>query len=269
MVRTFVWGSFWLCLTAAEIASAAGPIKVVARDVRALGDGRCVASVAVRYNEPIQNPWQPQSQLLKSSRNVVQCSKAEDEADRLIRIVETNLLFEARRRADDNNTQIRSVKLAVDAHVRSDAASEARLLKVLPAGSRIHVRSVTPIWYAITDARGEPMDGFLHYAELAGDFSEPAPVTAKLRTACNSRVRAQPSLEADVVGQLPCNEPVRVISAGNGWFELIAATGHGSGTYIHGALLNKSPVRKNHLTQGKTHKTQSVAGSPMLLASSH
>jgi len=229
------------CLLFISEAAQAGATKVVARDVRRIGNGNCEASVAVRYNEPIQNPWQRQSGLLKASRRVVQCTGAQLAADSLIRDLESELLLQAQRRSDDNNAQIRSVTLAADAYVRSDATSESRLLKILPAGSHIHLRSMTPTWYAITDMRGNPIDGFVHYSELAGDVSAPQKILSTMTTACNARVRAQPSIDARVLQTLPCKQSLRVIAASAGWYELASAGGAPTGRYIHGAVLK--PVR--------------------------
>ena len=231
----------WAMPLALLSLEAVAATQVVARDVRKIGNGNCVASVAVRYNEPIQNPWQQQSRLLKTSRRVVPCSGAQGAADGLIRDLEGVLLMQAQRRSDDANAQIRSVTLAAEAHVRSDATSESRLLKTLPAGTRINLRSLTPVWYGITDARGDPIGGFLHYSELAGDIGAPTRILSTMTTACNARVRAQPNIESRVLQSLPCNQPLSVLALAGGWYEIASAAGVPAGRYIHGAVLK--PVR--------------------------
>lgn len=225
------------CVTAVAVDAT----QVVARDIRKIGNGNCVAAVAVRYNEPIQNPWTQQARLLKSSRKVVQCAKAQQVADGLIRDLETDLLVQAQRRADADNSQVHSIVLADEAYVRRQATSESPLLKILPAGTRINVRSLTPTWYGLTDARGNPTDGFLHYSELVGNFSAPQPILSAMTAACNARVRAKPNVEAPVLQSLRCGQPLRVVAAGSGWYEVAGADGTRSGRYVHGAVL--TPVR--------------------------
>ena len=222
-------------------ALAVDATQVVARDIRKIGNGNCVASVAVRYNEPIQNPWSQQARLLKSSRKIVQCAKAQTVADGLIRDLETDLLLQAQRRADLDNSQVHAVVLADEAYVRRQATSESPLLKILPAGSRINVRSLTPTWYGLTDARGNPTEGFLHYSELAGTFSAPKQILSSMTAACNARVRSKPSVEAPVLQSLRCGQSLRVVAASNGWYEVAASDGRPSGHYVHGAVL--TPVR--------------------------
>jgi uncharacterized protein YgiM (DUF1202 family) len=234
-----LWGA--VLLSSSFAAMAVDATKVVARDIRKIGNGNCVASVAVRYNEPIQNPWSQPARLLKSSRRVVQCAKAQTVADGLIRDLETDLLLQAQRRADLDNTQVHSVTLADEAYVRRQATSESPLLKILPAGTRINVRSLTPTWYGLTDARGNPTDGFLHYSELVGTFSAPQQILSAMTAACNARVRAKPSADATILQSLRCGQPLRVVSAGSGWYEVAAADGRPTGRYVHGAVLN--PIR--------------------------
>ncbi|WP_428311703.1 SH3 domain-containing protein [Hydrocarboniphaga sp.] len=234
-----LWGAVLCALTGNALAVDA--TQVVARDIRKIGNGNCVASVAVRYNEPIHNPWSQQARLLKSSRKVVQCAKAQTAADGLIRDLESDLLLQAQRRADLDNSQVHSVVLADEAYVRRQATSESPLLKILPAGTRINVRSLTPTWYGLTDARGNPTDGFLHYSELAGTFSAPQRILSSMTAACNARLRSKPSVDAPVLQSLRCGQPLRVVSAGSGWYEVAAGDGHPSGQYVHGAVL--TPVR--------------------------
>ncbi|MDB5970895.1 MAG: hypothetical protein JWQ90_3345 [Hydrocarboniphaga sp.] len=222
-------------------AAAVDATHVVARDIRRIGGGNCIASVAVRYNEPIQNPWSQPARLLKSSRRTVQCSQAQVAADGLIRDLETDLLLQAQRRADIDNTQVHSVTLADEAYVRRQASAESPLLKILPAGTRINLRSLTPTWYGITDARGNPTEGFLHYSELAGKFSPPQKILSSMTAACNARVRAKPSIEAPIVQSLSCGQRLRVVAASGGWYEVAGSDGRPAGAYVHGAVL--TPVR--------------------------
>jgi uncharacterized protein YgiM (DUF1202 family) len=235
------WGLLSLLICAE--ASALEATKVVARDIRKIGNGNCVASVAVRYNEPIENPWTQQARLLKSSRRVVQCTKAQATADGLIRDLESDLLLQAQRRADVDNALVHSVTLADAAYVRTQATSESPLLKVLPAGTRIHVRSLTPTWYGLTDARGNPTDGFLHYSELAGEFSAPQRVFTTMTAACAARVRSKPSADAPIVQSLRCGQPLHVVSVSGGWYEVASSDGKPIGQYVHSAVLTPAHNR--------------------------
>lgn len=238
---SFKWGL--LLLIACVQTQAAAATQVVARDIRRIGDGNCVASVAVRYNEPIHNPWSQPSRLLKASRTTVQCAKAQLAADRLIRSLESDLLMQAQLRSDVDNSQVRSLRLADDAHVRRQASAESPLLKVLPAGTRINLRSLTPTWFGLTDERGNPIDGFLHYSELAGDVGAPQDILSSMTAACNARVRAEPSIDATVMQSLSCGQKLRVIAVRGGWYELAAVDGKPVGRYIHGAVLTPAQPR--------------------------
>lgn len=233
-----LWGTLTLVVCAQAVA--VDVTQVVARDIRRIGNGNCVASVAVRYNEPIQSPWTQAPRLLKASRRVVQCAKAQLAADGLIRDLESDLLLQAQRRADLDNSRVHSVVLADAAYVRRQATSESVLLKILPAGTRVNVRSLTPVWYGITDARGNPTEGFLHYSEIVGDFSAPSPILSSMTAACNARVRDQPSVDARILQSLHCGQPLRVVSTENGWYELASADGRRSGRYVYGGVLKPS-----------------------------
>jgi hypothetical protein len=236
----FLWGVLALTLTAnawATVRLQDAHTQVVARDIRKLGNGLCVASVTVRYAEASQ-PMSVAQRLLRSSRQTVACTKADETADLLTRQLEVELLVQAQIQVNDDNTRVRSFALKPGTQLRAEATSLAPVVRRLPAGGGLQARSVTPSWYAVTDAIGTPIGGYFHASTIAMEVGKPQPGLSQVAAACNARLRSAPSSKGRVVQSLSCGQALSVIMQGqNGWYEVVSASGAPQGRYINGKVV--------------------------------
>ncbi len=211
--------------------------QIVARDIRKIGDGSCLISATVRYNEPYQR-LSTAPRLLRSSRVAAPCSKANVAADALIRKLEGQLLLDAQNRVNLDNTRVRTFTLARDVPLRLEATFRSSIIRRSNNGERVMARSMTPSWYAVTDADGNPTSGYFHVSAILAEVAEPQRVVGRVAASCNARLRAAPSTRARVLRSLPCNQPLNVMINGrDGWYEVVSADGVAQGRYINGTAL--------------------------------
>lgn len=252
----FLWAALAL-LTALEAGSAA-LTEVVARDIRKLGDGSCEASVAVRYSEAYA-PMAQSPRLLRNARETVPCSDAPEAADRLTRHLESELLLQAQDWVNHDNARVRTFTLVGGTPLRTEATFQASVLRRLKQSTQVPARSVTPNWYAVTDAAGHPTEGYFHFSAIIAEVGEPLPVLGMVAAACNARLRAAPNDQARVIKNLRCGQPLNVTVVGRGgWYQLVSAEGLPQNRYISSKALK--PLAQKQSPAGNKRQKAERAG---------
>ena len=234
-MKRFLWGALAL-LTTLEAWSGA-QTEVVARDIRELGDGSCEAAVAVRYVEAYA-PMSDAPRLLRTSRQTVPCASASTVADRMTRHLEGELLLQAQEMVNRDNARIRTFTLVSGTPLRTEATFGSAVLRRLPRKTELPARSVTPNWYAVTDASGYPTGGYFHFSAIVAEIAKPQMVLGEVAASCNARLRAAPSYDARVIKQLRCGQPLHVVVTGqDGWYELVSADGSPQKRFVNSTAL--------------------------------